>query len=178
MFLEQYHLLDKKYNLNTLRVVNFGPQLGKSVYIYDITATILYYHAQSTISLKRHLGIHPSSCAKYVDTKIPFLGLFILLSFPIITANLSNLSETEFLDWLNKERQAFYASGSRRSKSIILQPQDNVLEFPSLVSCALYFRINLGIIIKRDTLSNYIKKGKPFHGPDPAQLTCFFLILD
>src|SRR5205807_2473353 len=79
LFLEQYHLLDKKYNLNTLRVVNFGPQLGKSVYIYDITATILYYHAQSTISLKRHLGIHPSGCAKYVDTKIPFLGLFIIL---------------------------------------------------------------------------------------------------
>jgi hypothetical protein len=41
--------------------------------------------------------------------------------------------------------------------------QDNVLEFPSLVSCVLYFR-SLGIIMKRDTLSNYIKEGKPFHG--------------
>ena len=33
LFLEQYLLLDKKYDLNTLRVVNFGPQLGKSVFI-------------------------------------------------------------------------------------------------------------------------------------------------
>jgi hypothetical protein len=51
--------------------------------------------------------------------------------------------------------------------------QDNVLEFPSLVSrrgapCgaarrALYLR-SLGIIMKRDTLSNYIKEGKPFYG--------------
>jgi hypothetical protein len=98
LFLEQYHLLDKKYEINTLRVVNFGPSLGKPIYIYDISATTLYYHAQSRISLKRKLGIAPSSCAKYVDTKIPYLGLFILLSFPILTADPSNLSEAEFLD--------------------------------------------------------------------------------
>lgn len=47
LFLEQCFLLDKKYDLNTLRVVNFGPQLGKSVFIYDLNCKILYYSASS-----------------------------------------------------------------------------------------------------------------------------------
>lgn len=77
LVLEQYMLLDKRYDLNTLRVVNFGPQTGNSVYVYDLSCTILYYHAPSRIHLKRVLGVHPLSCNKYVDTKIPYLGSFI-----------------------------------------------------------------------------------------------------
>ena len=38
-------LLSKAYDLNRLRVVNFGPKLGNSVYIYDLSCTIFYYHA-------------------------------------------------------------------------------------------------------------------------------------
>ena len=83
LFLEQYLLLDKKYNLNTQKVVNFGPQTGNSVYIYDLTCTILYYHSLSIIHLKRVLNIHPDSCNKYVDSNIPYLGSFLLLSFPV-----------------------------------------------------------------------------------------------
>lgn len=47
LLLEQYMVLDKKYDLNKLRVVNFGPQSGNSVYVYDLSCTILYYHAPS-----------------------------------------------------------------------------------------------------------------------------------
>ena len=50
LLLEQYMLLDKKYDLNTLRVVNFGPHTGNSVYVYDLSCTILYYHAWSRIN--------------------------------------------------------------------------------------------------------------------------------
>jgi len=92
LLLEQYMLLDKKSDLNTLRVVNFGPQTGNSIYVYDLSCTILYYQAQSQISLKRVLGIHQSSCSKYLDTKIPYLDSFILLSFPIDDAIPSNLT--------------------------------------------------------------------------------------
>jgi len=73
LFLEQYILLDKACELNILRVVNFGSQTGKSKYVYDLTCTILYHHAQSQISHSKSgvLGIHQSSCKKYLDTKIP-----------------------------------------------------------------------------------------------------------
>jgi hypothetical protein len=83
-------LLDKKYDLNTLRVVNFGPQTGNSIYVYVLSCTILYYQAQSQISLKRVLGIYQSSCSKCLDTKIPYLDSFILRSFPIDDAIPSN----------------------------------------------------------------------------------------
>ena len=57
LILEQYFLLDKNYNLNTLKVVNFGPQLGKSIFIYDLSCRVLYYCSHSLISLKRKLKI-------------------------------------------------------------------------------------------------------------------------
>lgn len=66
-------LLNKDYNLNTLRVVNFGPYLGNAVYIYNLYCTVLYSFSSSSISLKRALGILPSSCKKFLDTGLPYL---------------------------------------------------------------------------------------------------------
>jgi len=86
LFLEQYHLLSNAYELNTLKVVNVSPQYGKFVFIYDISCTILYYTSVSQISLKRKFSIHTDTSAKYTNTKIPYLGKFILLSFHIPTA--------------------------------------------------------------------------------------------
>lgn len=121
LLLEQYMLLDKKYDLNTLKVVNFGPQTGDSVYVHDLSCTILYYHAPSRINLKRVLGVHPLSCNKYLDTKIPYLGSFILLSFPIDSAIPSNLSNRELLSLMNKEQKALYSLGTCNRKSVIIE---------------------------------------------------------
>lgn len=173
LLLEQYMLLDKKYDLNTLRVVNFGPQTGDSVYVYDLSCTILYYHAPSRINLKRVLGVHPLSCNKYVDTKIPYLGSFILLSFSIDSAIPSNLSNRELLSVMNKERKALYTLGTRNRKSVIIEikegnklvdfePGNSSLEFDSIKDCIIYLR-SLGLTIKRNTLSKRIKQAKEFH---------------
>nr|YP_010608766.1 hypothetical protein PNX16_mgp005 [Drechslerella dactyloides]WAN89846.1 hypothetical protein [Drechslerella dactyloides] len=183
LFLEQYILLDKACELNTLRVVNFGSQTGKSIYVYDLTCTILYYHAQSQISLKRVLGIHPSSCNKYLNTKIPYLNKFILLSFPVFSAVQSDLTTKELLNIMNNERRVAYELGLRRSVPVVLEVKEgnkfvdltnlplspsikkvegNNLEFDSLTSCIVYLK-SLGFTIKRDTLSKYIKQGKEFH---------------
>jgi hypothetical protein len=183
LFLEQYILLDKACELNTLKVVNFGSQTGKSIYVYDLTCTILYHHAQSQISLKRVLGIHQSSCVKYLDTKVPYINKFLLLSFPIFSAVQSDLTTKELLNIMNNERRAAYESGLRRSipvtlvikegnefvdftnlpiSPLIKKIEGNNLEFDSLTSCNVYLK-SLGFIIKRDTLSKYIKQGKEFH---------------
>lgn len=74
-------VLDKKYDLNTARVVNFGPQSGNSVYVYDLSCTILYYYAPSWINLKRVLGIHPESCNKYLDKKNTLFGFIYFIKF-------------------------------------------------------------------------------------------------
>jgi len=64
LILEQYHLLNKEFNLNTLRVVNAGSSKGDAVYVYDLTLSTLYYHAKSNIELKKVLKIHTQTSLK------------------------------------------------------------------------------------------------------------------
>ena len=173
LILEQFYLLNKEFNLNTLRVVNTGPSKGNTVYVYDMTCSTLYYQAKSKIELKRVLKIHPETCKKFVDSKIPYLNKFFLLSYPIPTASNSNISIKELLCIMQKERKATYTLGTRRSIPIELvikkgntfvsgKPEGCTLNFDSVTSCKNYLR-ELGITIKGSTLTRYIKKGKVFH---------------
>jgi len=171
LILEQYYLLDKEFNLNTLRVVNAGSSKGDAVYVYDLACSTLYYHAKSKIELKRILKIHTETSKKYVDSKIPYLKKFLLLSYPIPTASISNISIEGLVDMMQKERQDMYTLGTRRSISVELEIKEgntfvdswgNTLNFDSLTSCIEYLR-ELGLTIKRDTLTKYIKDEKVFH---------------
>lgn len=171
LILEQYYLLNKEFNLNTLRVVNAGSSKGDAVYVYDLTCSTLYYHAKSRIELKRVLKIHTITSKKYVDSKIPYLNKFLLLSYPIPTALTSSLSVKELVDIMQKERQDMYTLGTRRSISVELEIKEGntfvdykkqTLKFDSLTSCIEYLR-KLGLTIKRDTLTKYIKNEKVFH---------------
>ena len=175
LILEQYFLLNKEFNLNTLRVVNAGSSKGEGVYVYDLTCNTLYYHAKSRIELKRVLKIHPETSLKYVDSKIPYLNKFLLLSFYIPTANLSNISIQELDTLMQNERKTIYKLGTRRSipvKLVILKGnsfvdpsadiKEQALNFDSLTACIEYLR-KLGLTIKRNTLTKYIKNGKVFH---------------
>jgi len=142
LILEQYYLLNKEFNLNTLRVVNAGSSKGDPVYVYDLTCSTLYYHAKSNIELKRVLKIHTKTSKKYVDSKIPYLNKFLLLSYYIPTALTSNIS---------------VGNTFVNSDSI-----GQTLNFDSLTSCIVYLR-ELGLTIKRATLTKYIKNEKVFH---------------
>ena len=183
LILEQYHLLSKEFDLNTLRVVNAGSSKGESVYVYDLTCSTLYYHASSRIELKRTLKVHPETCKKFLDSNIPYLNRFLLLSGLIPTAVKSNMSVLELLEIMQKERQCVYTSGTRRNIPVILEIKDGnkfvntwgqTLEFESLTACISYLRDlpggasgpagpGGGLIIKRETLSKYIKIEKEFH---------------
>lgn len=175
LILEQYYLLNKEFDLNTLRVVNAGSSIGDPVYVYDLTCSTLYFHAKSKIELKRVLKIHTETTKKFVDSKIPYLNKFLLLSYPMPTASISNISIEELLGIMQKERQDTYTLGTRRSISVQLEikegntfvgrlrhPAGQTLNFDSLTSCIEYLR-GLGLTIKRDTLTRYIKMGKVFH---------------
>lgn len=47
LFLEQYYLLNKEFNLNTQRIGNFRVNQGKTIYIYDLKRKTLYYCGKS-----------------------------------------------------------------------------------------------------------------------------------
>lgn len=171
LILEQYFLLNKEFNLNTLRVVNAGSSKGDAVYVYDLTCSTLYYQAKSKIELKRVLKIHTETSKKFVDSKIPYLNKFLLLSYLIPTASISNISAEELLNIMQKERQNMYTLGTRRSIRVELEIKEGnaflgswgqTLNFDSLTSCIEYLR-ELGLTIKRDTLTKYIKNEKVFH---------------
>ena len=169
--LEQYYLLNKEFNLNTLRIVNVGSSKGDAVYVYDLICSTLYYYAKSKIELKRVLKIHPETSQKFVDSKVPYLNKFLLLSYPISSASISNISVEELLSIMQKERQDMYKLGTRRSIPVELEIKEgntfvdsvgHTLSFDSLTSCIEYLR-KLGLIIKRDTLTKYINNEKVFH---------------
>ncbi len=171
LILEQYYLLNKEFNLNTLRVINAGKSKGDHVYVYDLTCTTLYYHAKSSIDLKRVLKIHKKTSKIYVDSKIPYLNKFLLLSYLIPSAVTSNLSVNKLLDIMQKERQDMYTLGTSRSIKVDLEIKEGnrfvdskgqTLKFLSLTSCIEYLR-KLGLTIKRATLTKYIKNKKVFH---------------
>ena len=178
LILEQYYLLKNEFKLNTLRVVNAGSSTGEGVYVYDLTCSTLYYHAKSRIELKRVLNIHTETTKKYIDSKIPYLTKFLLISFFIPTAQQSNLSTQELVEIMQKERQKMYSQGTRRNIPVILEikkgntfvdglynnPSTFVepLAFDSLTNCIEYLR-GLGLIIKRDTFAHYVSRGKEFH---------------
>jgi GIY-YIG catalytic domain len=115
LILEQYYLLNKEFNLNTLRVVNAGSSKGKGVYVYDLTCSTLLYLAKSRIELKRVLKIHTETSKIYIDSKLPYLNKFILLSFSIPTASTSNISVQNLVAIMQRERQSIYILGNRRS---------------------------------------------------------------
>lgn len=170
LLLEQYYLLNKEFNLNTLRVVNAGSSKGDAVYVYDLTCSTLYYHAKSKIELKRVLKIHTETSKKYVDSKIPYLNKFLLLSYLIPTASTSNIHVEKLVDMMEKERKDMYTLGTRRSIPVELEIKEGntfvekagTLKFDSLTSCIEYLK-GLGLTIKRDTLAKYIKNEKVFH---------------
>ena len=171
LILEQYYLLNKEFNLNTLRVVNAGSSKGDGVYVYDSTCTTLLYHAKSRIELKRVLKIHTETSKNYIDSKLPYLNKFILLSKPIPTASKSNISVQNLVSIMQRERQNMYILGTRRNIPVELEIKEGnmfidywgkTLKFDSLTSCIEYLR-GLGLTIKRDTLTKYIKIEKVFH---------------
>lgn len=72
---------------------------------------------------------------------------------------------------MQKQRHNTYSLGTRRSILVELEIKDgnrftdsvgHTLNFDSITSCVEYLR-GLGLIIKRNTLTRYIKNKKVFH---------------
>ena len=71
-FLEQYYLLNKEFNLNTHKIVNFRVNQGYKIYLYDLDYKTLYYTSNSLNEFFADLGIHHSSYKKHIANDSPF----------------------------------------------------------------------------------------------------------
>lgn len=104
-FLEQYYLLNKNFNLNTHKIVNFRVNQGFKIFLYDKNSTILYHTSSSLNAFCADLGIHNSSYKKYVNKNEPYLGSFIISSTFITDTTPANLTLSELRALLNEHRE-------------------------------------------------------------------------
>jgi len=102
LFLEQYYLLHKSFNLNTQRIVNFRVNQGKNIYLYDLALApegqgpkgegkTLYYSSKSLNQIKEELGIHVTTCNKCIQNGDSYLNYFKITDSPIAGASKANL---------------------------------------------------------------------------------------
>lgn len=111
MFLEQYHLLNSCFNLNTQRVVNFRVNQGNTVYLYDSQKNILYYTATSLNGLKADLGVHHSTVTKCIKTGSLYLDYFIITDQLNPDAKKAGLSLEELSKLISDRRSLFLPLG-------------------------------------------------------------------
>lgn len=103
-FLEQYYLLDKRFNLNNHKIVNFRVNQGFNIYLYDKDCKNLYYSSKSLNAFCADLGIHHTSYKKQIVNKELFLGYFIISNSLIPEAVPTDLTETQLRELIkNKE---------------------------------------------------------------------------
>lgn len=105
LFLEQYHLLNKKFNLNTQRIVNFRVNQGKKIYIYDLEGKTLYYCGKSLNAIKGVLGIHYATCTNCIKNGESYLNFFKITDTPVNGAVKINLSIPEIINLIEKKKQ-------------------------------------------------------------------------
>jgi len=121
LFLEQYHLLNKKFDLNTQRTVQFRALRPHNVYLYDLEGKILYYSCSSFSKLQEDLGIHYSTFKKCLEEENNYLNFFRITDSLIEGAKKSSLNIME-LNSLIAEKQTLKNkiinfSGKRYKKS-------------------------------------------------------------
>jgi hypothetical protein len=167
LFLEQYHLLDNDFNLNTQRVVNFRVNQGITVYLYDIEDNILYYTASSLNGLKADLGIHHATSTKCIKTGSPYLDYFIITDQLKPTAIKAELSLEELSKLILDKKSLFLKKDfSLKNSKLIYIKQDVtgvISNFPSITSLVKYFD-SINIKANRNRIATRLNTNESYLG--------------
>lgn len=167
LFLEQYHLLDSNFNLNTQRVVNFRVNQGNTVYLYDFEGKILYYTATSLNGLKAHLGVHHSTVTKCIKTGSLYLDYFIITDQLKPDAKKAGLSLEELSNFISDKRSLFLKKdfSLKNSKSIYIKQDVTGVthNFPSITSLVKYFD-SINIKANRNKIASCLNTNESYLG--------------
>lgn len=167
LFLEQYYLLHREFNLNSQRIVNFRVNQGTSIYIYDLEAKILYYSFKSLNQVRGDLGIHPNTCKICIKEGKPYLNFFKITDTLIEDANPVNLNLPELASLISKKKALFLSYTSREKFSLPVTVKEvesgETMEFSSIMAIVRHFK-DQNIILDRNKISKALSTGEPYKG--------------
>lgn len=167
LFLEQFHLLNKKFNLNSQRIVNFRVNQGTNIYLYDLEGKTLYYTSKSLNQIKGDLGIHHTTCTNCIKKDDSFLNFFKITNMPIEGANLSNLKTSDLQSLILEKRKLFLSKFFKEKVSLPVIIEEvktgKSMEFSSILSAVSYLK-SINIKTDRNLITKYLDKGKSYKG--------------
>jgi hypothetical protein len=117
LFLEQYYLLNKNFNLNSQRIVNFRVNQGTNIYLYDLDLKTLYYKSNSLNQIKAELGIHHATCTNCIKKGDSYLNFFKITNTEIDGAKKANLNVYDLANLIcTAEKRKLFLSNSFKKK--------------------------------------------------------------
>ena len=158
-FLEQYYLLNKNFNLNTHKIVNFRVNQGFNIYLYDKDCQILYYSSNSLNAFCADLGIHHSSYKKHIANNSLFLDHFFISNNLIPEATISDLTELELRELID-ERRKTSLNKVHLSYGKPVEVLDSDTNTTKIYDSSYKVATRFGF--SRSSLRNYIANGKPY----------------
>lgn len=176
--IEQYFLLHSEYNLNRLRVVNkISGSRSKALFMYTKDFSKLMYSSDIQEDFIFKLRIHHSIFTNSLKSGSIYLGKYVFTDQPVEGAKMSNLSETELLAILERDRlEAKQEEGQvvgRRVTIRSINDETFIKVFNSISDCIAYLNsktplpsegVFSSINFAKTTLYRYIKSGKPYNG--------------
>lgn len=140
LLIEQYYLLHKEFNLNTLKVVNsISGARSKALYMYNKEGTVLLYSSDTQEEFISNLGIHHSIFSNCLLTGDLYLNKYKLTNEPINTANTdSELILEEVNSMLDSDRIEFKSLSLINNQIIIKDNEGNSKLFNSVNECLEY----------------------------------------
>ena len=168
IILEQYYLLDPSFSLNTIRVANNpSGSNARSLYMYNRDMSILYYSSTQQIDFIRKFNIHHTTFTKHLNNGTYYLGKYLFLREPVLTAKVKDISDSDLYLMLEKDRLKYNINKPLNSSAKPVEltniSTNNIIILSSLGKCIEYLK-DKGLPANHITLIKYINLGKAYHG--------------
>jgi hypothetical protein len=135
--------------------------------MYNRDMSILYYSSSQQIDFIRQFKISHFTFTKHLNKGTYYLGKYLFLREPVLTAKVSNLNDKDLYLLLEKDRVKYnkYKPLNSLSKAIEIKEisTNKVLTFPSLGKCMVFFK-EKGLPASQTTINKRIKDEKQYNG--------------
>lgn len=168
IILEQYYLLHKEFNLNTIRISQgFKGLLNKSLYLYNRDLSICYFFSNKQIEFITILGINHTTFSKHLKNGTYYLGKYVFSHEIIEQAIYTDISINDICIMLQKDR--IYNNRNKPissfSKSVILlHNSSNKNYFCKSLGEAIRFLKEKGYKADQRTLVKRLNTSIPYYG--------------
>ena len=165
--LEQYHLLNPLFNLNTIRVANNpSGSNAKALYMYNRDQSRLFFAASQQLDFIKLLNIHHTTFTKHLTNGTYYLGKYLFTRDLVTTAIPVDITPLALALKLEQDRVKFNINKpvNSNSNSVVLVDRDNTkIPFVSLGKCIAHLK-SLGHKADQRTLIKRINSGIEYYG--------------